>query len=266
MRTVLICQEDAPLARVGMARWLGACSDLAGMIVLKETGGRRWRRIQREAARIGWLRMLDVFAFRAYQRMFLASADADFCKAKLEELCAKYAPLRDGLPTLVASSPNSKECVEFLKSLGPDVIIASCKHILKPRVFDVAKAGAFALHPGICPEYRNAHGCFWALANDDVVNVGTTLLKIDAGIDTGPVFGYFRGAYDETRETHLMIQRRMTLDHLDEIAVRLNEVCAGTAGRIETAGRVSAEWGQPWLTKYLYWKRQARKRTMKSEG
>jgi len=262
MRTVLICQEDAPLARVGMARWLGACSDLAGLIVLKETGGRRWQRIKREAARIGWLRMLDVFAFRVYQKLFLAADDAAFCKAKLEELCSKYPPLREDLPVLVASSPNSKECVEFLKSLGPDVIIASCKHILKPRVFEVATTGAFALHPGICPEYRNAHGCFWALANDDVGNVGTTLLKIDAGIDTGPVYGYFRGAYDEVRETHLMIQRRMTLDHLDEIGVRLKEVHAGTAGRIDTTGRKSAEWGQPWLTKYLYWKRQARLRAM----
>jgi hypothetical protein len=260
MRTVLICQEDAPLARVGMARWLGSCSDLAGLVILKETGGRRWQRIRREAARIGWQRMLDVFAFRLYQRLFLARADADFCRRKLEELCAKYPPHRDDVPTLTATSPNSAECVEFLKAARPDVMIASCKHILKPRVFELARTGAFALHPGICPEYRNAHGCFWALANDDVGNVGTTLLKIDAGIDTGPVYGYFRGAYDEVRETHLMIQRRMTLDHLDEIAVRLREVHEGTAGRIETTGRRSAEWGQPWLSKYLYWKRQARRR------
>jgi len=266
MRTVLICQEDAPLARVGMARWLGSCSELAGLIVLKETGGRRWQRIRREASRIGWLRMLDVFAFRVYQRLFLAPADGAFCKAKLNELCAQYPPLRDDVPTLIASSPNSAECVEFLKSLNPDVIIASCKHILKPRVFEVAKTGAFALHPGICPEYRNAHGCFWALANDDVKNVGTTLLKIDAGIDTGPIYGYFRGSYDEVNETHLMIQRRMTLDHLDEIALKLKEVYAGTAGRIETTGRKSAEWGQPWLTKYLHWKSQAKKRAGERAG
>ena len=261
MRTVLICQEDAPLARIGMARWLGSCSEFVGMIVLKETGGRRWQRIRREASRIGWLRMLDVFAFRLYQRAFLAASDAAFCKRKLEELKAKYPPHRDDLPTHTATSPNSTDCVEFLKSVQPDVIIASCKHILKPRVFEVARTGAFALHPGICPEYRNAHGCFWALANDDVQNVGTTLLKIDAGIDTGPVFGYFRGPYDEVRETHLMIQRRMTLDHLDQIAGKLNEVHAGSANRIETTGRHSAEWGQPWLSKYLHWKRQAKKRS-----
>src|SRR5436309_328007 len=27
--------------------------------------------------------------------------------------------------------------------------------------------GTFVLHTGICPEYRNAHGCFWALARSE---------------------------------------------------------------------------------------------------
>jgi len=243
-----------------MARWLGSFSDLAGMVVLHETRNRRWKRIQREAQRIGWLRMLDVFAYRAYQRLFLAKADGAFFKSRLAELKAKYPAVRDDLPTLNTTSPNSAECVAFLKSVGPDVVIASCKHILKPAAFEVATTGTFALHPGICPEYRNAHGCFWALANDDLGNVGTTMLKIDAGIDTGPVYGYFRGSYDELRESPMMIQRRMTFDHLEEIGERLLEVHEGTARRIETTGRASKEWGQPWLTKYLGWKWRARKR------
>ena len=40
----------------------------------------------------------------------------------------------------------------------------------------------------------------------------------------------------------------------------------GAAGRIDTTGRKSAEWGQPWLTKYLYWKRQARERAAGGAG
>jgi len=262
MRTVLICQEDSPLTRTAMARWLGSCSEFVGLVVLKETGGRRWKRIRREAQRIGWLRMLDVLAFRLYQRVFLVATDAEFARRKLDELCIRYPPLPQDLPTLVTDSPNSTEAVDFIRERSPDVMIASCKHILKPRVFQLAKTGAFALHPGICPEYRNAHGCFWALANDDLDNVGTTLLKIDAGVDTGPIYGYFRGLYDEVRESHLTIQRRMTLDNLDEIAGRLHEVHERTAAPIDVCGRKSAEWGQPWLTAYLRWKRHARRREL----
>lgn len=220
----------------------------------------------REARRIGWLRMLDVVAFRAYQSVLLADADAAYCKAQLADLKSRYPEVGKGVPTLMATSPNSAECIAFLKSVEPDVILASCKHILKPGVFEIARSGAFALHPGICPEYRNAHGCFWALANDDLENVGMTLLKIDAGVDTGPVYEYFRGAYDEVRETPMMIQRRMTFDHLEEIGERLLEIHEGTATPIDTSGRVSQEWGQPWLTKYLKWKWRARGRKGKDEG
>jgi hypothetical protein len=52
----------------------------------------------------------------------------------------------------------------------------------------------------------------------------------------------------------------MTLDHLDEIADTLCDVHAGIAKRIDVAGRTSAEWGQPWLSAYLRWKRHARQR------
>jgi methionyl-tRNA formyltransferase len=113
------------------------------------------------------------------------------------------------------------------------------------------------MHPGICPEYRNAHGCFWALANGDLERVGMTLLKIDAGIDTGPVYGYFTYPYDEVHDSHLVIQRRMMLENLDAIAQKLCDIHAGRAQPIDTSERSSAEWGQPWLTAYFRWKRQA---------
>jgi methionyl-tRNA formyltransferase len=115
------------------------------------------------------------------------------------------------------------------------------------------------MHPGICPEYRNAHGCFWALARNDPGRVGMTLLRIDAGIDTGPVYGYYRCAFDSARDSHIVIQNRVVLDNLDALAARLREVAAGRARPLDTSGRASAEWGQPWLSAYRAWKRAARK-------
>ena len=93
------------------------------------------------------------------------------------------------------------------------------------------------MHPGICPEYRNAHGCFWARATGDHANVGMTLLRIDRGVDTGPVFGYFRVDAD-ARESHVVTQHRVVLEHLDAIRDKLLEIEAGTAtpDRDRTAG------------------------------
>jgi hypothetical protein len=58
-------------------------------------------------------------------------------------------------------------------------------------IFSMHRLGAIVMRPGITLEYRNSPGCFWALSNRDVGRVGLTLLRIDAGVGTGPVYGSF---------------------------------------------------------------------------
>ena len=128
-------------------------------------------------------------------------------------------------------------------------------------MFQVPSHGTYVLHPGVCPEYRNAHGCFWALASGDLERVGLTLLRIDAGVDTGPIYGYFTYRFDERQESHVRIQQRVLTENLDAIRDRLLEAVAGRAERIDTSGRTSAVWGQPWMTAFARWKWAARRRT-----
>ncbi len=266
MKTLLICHDDAPLDRRALARWLHETSDLVGMIVLEETGGRFMRRVRREIKRVGVLRFLDVMAFRLYYRLFLAGGDAAWEHKELERLERRFPPLDEDLPVLRIHSPNAPEAEAFVRELAPDVMIARCKFILKKRVFAVPGTGTFVMHPGVCPEYRNAHGCFWALANDDLEKVGMTLLKIDEGVDTGPVYDYFSYDLDEVGESHVVIQARTVFDNLDAIAQKLQNIVAGQAETIDTRGRPSGVWGQPWLTKYLGWKRRARARAKAGAG
>jgi methionyl-tRNA formyltransferase len=148
----------------------------------------------------------------------------------------------------------------LLAGLDLDLIIARCKVILKPSVFSLARVGTFALHPGICPEYRNAHGCFWALANRDLERVGMTLLRIDEGIDTGPVYLQASYPFDEVGESHLVIQYRVVFENLDAISHRLIALVRGDdISPLSTTGRRSAAWGQPRLSDYLRWKWLARR-------
>ena len=85
-----------------------------------------------------------------------------------------------------------------------------------------------------------------------------TLLQIDRGIDTGPVYDYFRIDFDERRESHVVIQQRLLLENLPKVREKLREICDGRAVPIETSGRRSAVWGQPRLTSY--WKLRLRAR------
>lgn len=147
-----------------------------------------------------------------------------------------------------------------MRERSPDLMIARCKTLLKERVFSIPSRGTFVFHPGICPEYRNAHGCFWALANDDLTRVGMTLLRIDNGVDTGNVYGQYGYAYDELNESHTVIQHRVVLENLDPLREKLLQICDGSAVPLDTAGKASRAWGQPWLTRHLRWKRNARRR------
>lgn len=249
MRTLLICHDDAWLDREGLVRWLGSFSTVAGVVVIEEPGRRLRKRILREIERVGWWRFLDVLAYRAYYAVRIAARDQAWESAALDTLRARF-PNHPEVPETIVASPNSLEAEHFIHDHQPDLVIARCKTLLTEQVFSIPRLGTFVMHPGICPEYRNAHGCFWAVANGDTENVGMTLLRIDRGVDTGPVFGYFRIQADRSRESHIVMQHRAVLDHLDAIRDKLLEVEAGTAARIETEGRPSATWGQPWFSAY----------------
>lgn len=258
MKTLLICHEGALLDQEILAQWLASFSELVGVVVLREKGERKFKRIKREIKRSGLLRFADVTAFRVYRKLFLAAEDATWEKSEIKRLSAIY-PKTAETSVLVSHSPNSADVEQFITEKQPDVIIARCKVILKKQIFSLAKTGTFVMHPGVCPEYRNAHGCFWALARGDFEKVGMTLLQIDEGVDTGPTYGYYSYDYDSLNESHNRIQARVVTENLSKIEEKLKEIYQGTAQTIPVNGRESQTWGHPWLTQYLAWKRRAKR-------
>src|SRR3954467_13726194 len=108
MRTLLICHEDAALDREGLARWFASFSTFTGTVVIREPGGRVRKRISREVKRVGWLRFLDVLAFRAYYRLTQAASDREWEHRELDRLRGWY-PERPDAPEIVVASPNSAE-------------------------------------------------------------------------------------------------------------------------------------------------------------
>ncbi|TCV97611.1 formyl transferase-like protein [Luteibacter rhizovicinus] len=256
-RTVLICHASDAFDREGLAAWLASFTELAGIVVIEETREQRRARVKRELRRVGWLRFGDVVAMRIYQRLVLARRDRQWARGALQAMKDRYGSTPD-VPTVTIASINDDVAIAFMRSAAPDIVIARCKQLMKRKAIGLARIGCFVMHPGICPEYRNAHGCFWALAERDLDKVGMTLLKIDAGVDTGPVYGHYSVDVDERNESHVVIQYRAVLDNLDEVAERLIDIANGSARPIDTRSRESAVWGQPWLTRYLRWKRAAR--------
>lgn len=257
--TVLLCHAEEPLHTEGIARWLHATSDLRGIVRIHDSRRTFWRRVRREWRRSGTLGMLDVLAFRVWYRLERGAYDAAWERRTLDALRRRWPAAPDDVPVLDVASPNSKECEAFLRERAPDAVIALCKHILQPRIFEIPRAGTLILHDGIAPEYRNAHGCFWAMANGDDDRVGLTVLRADRGIDTGPIFGYLRYPYDARRESYVEISNRVLLDNLDELAALVRRIVAGEAQPVPVSGRASGVWGQPHLSSYLRLERRLRR-------
>jgi methionyl-tRNA formyltransferase len=258
---VLICHEGDRLDTEGLASWLASSLRLVGLIIIRDPRSRQWRAARREIRRVGWLRFLDVIAFRLYARLRLARRDREWKQAEIARLRGRYPADLATVPRIFVSTPNSDEARAFLDELRPDLAIARCKIILKQAIFGIPKVGTFVLHPGICPEYRNAHGCFWALARRDLERVGMTLLRVDPGIDTGPIFLHGTCDFDEVEQSHAVIQYRAVTQNLDAIAGVLTALARGEHVQpIAIEGRASAVWGQPQLTAYLHWKSEAKRK------
>ena len=258
---VLICHEQDRLDTEGLASWLASSLRLAGLIIIRDPRSRQWRAARREIRRVGWFGFLDVIAFRLYARLRLARGERNWKLAEIARLRRRYPADLTAVPRIVVSTPNSDDARAFLERLRPDLAIARCKIILKQSIFGIPTVGTFVLHPGICPEYRNAHGCFWALTRRDLERVGMTLLRVDPGIDTGPIFLHGTCEFDEVEDSHAVIQYRAVTQNLDAIAGVLTTLARGERVQpIPVDGRESAVWGQPRLTAYLRWKSEARRK------
>jgi hypothetical protein len=257
MRVAVICSEGSVFNRRVLPARLAAVSELAGIVSIRDRPSSFRRRLGHEWRRSKW-RIVDVLAFRIFYRLWWASRDRRWIAERSALELRRFAPPTEA-PVHETDDPNTPETRAFLESIRPDVAVAACKTLLHRDIFDVPTHGTFVVHPGICPEYRNSHGCFWALSRGDVERVGATLLRIDEGVDTGPVYAYYRPEFDSRSESHVVIQLKSVYDNFDQIAKDIVRVRDGDAEPIDVSGRKSAAWGQPRLTDYIRWKRAARR-------
>jgi len=265
-RVVLMCHEGDRIDCEGLTAWIASSMDLVGVIKIREGRDRMWQRVHREVRRVGLLRFLDVLAFRLYYRLFLSRRDATWVADEVARLKSRYPVDPAGVMTLITADPNGPAVKAFLRWVRPNLMLARCKTLLKQDVFGVPTHGTYVLHPGICPEYRNAHGCFWALVNRDLERVGMTLLKVDPGVDTGPMLLQSSYGFDEIKESHTVMQYRVVLENLNGITEQLKSAWRGQAKPLTSGKRKSATWGQPWLSAYLRWKHAARQGIPREAG
>jgi hypothetical protein len=251
MKTILMCHESDFFDKEIVARWLASFSDLAGIVLINEHADFKKKRYKYEFKRSGLFGFIDIVLFKIFHRLFLKKNEEQQKSDIIKKCLEQFPSLSKNIPIFITTNPKNSETESFISNIAPDIMIVRAKMILTPSIFELPKIGTFVLHPGICPQYRNAHGCFWAIANKDYENVGVTLLKIDRGIDTGPIYGYFRYNYNSKTESHNIIQTKVVSENFDEIKNKLIEISKNEAKTLNTEGLPSNIYGQPKFSSYL---------------
>jgi methionyl-tRNA formyltransferase len=106
---------------------------------------------------------------------------------RLEPTAVKCAASELGLPLCTYERGQRRELEARLADLALDlVVVVAFGHILKPSTLDLARHGAINVHASLLPRWRGVAPIERAMLAGDTTT-GISLMRIDAGIDTGPV-------------------------------------------------------------------------------
>ncbi len=95
-----------------------------------------------------------------------------------------------------------KKIVRHLERRRVDIVaLAGFMKLLTPRFLEAFKGPVINVHPSLLPKYPGIHGIEESYASGDG-ELGITIMRVDAGVDTGPVIlqKSFRRDPGETRE------------------------------------------------------------------
>jgi len=112
----------------------------------------------------------------------------------------KMLALELDIPVIQPEKLRQPEAMEQLRAWSPDVIVvAAFGQILRQDVLDLPSFGCLNVHASLLPRWRGAAPINAAILHGDE-ETGITIMKMDAGLDTGPILSQraLRIAPDET--------------------------------------------------------------------
>ncbi len=179
MRTVLLGRRGyfCDLLAAQLER---STAELVGFV--EETGqAARRRKIVRELRKRGFAGTpalaRDLMALRQYGRDWAAYLNEN----------GHSQPGPCPLPTLRVDDVNDSEVGDHLERLSPDAVLVYGTAIIRAPLLKSIHAPVLNIHGGLVPRYRNVHSEVWAILDGEASDIGSSLLHLDAGVDSGAV-------------------------------------------------------------------------------
>lgn len=99
----------------------------------------------------------------------------------------KTLALELGIPFIQPEKLKQPEAMEQLRAWEPDlIVVAAFGQILRKDVLELPRHGCINVHASLLPRWRGAAPINAAILHGDE-ETGVTIMKMDAGLDTGPM-------------------------------------------------------------------------------
>jgi hypothetical protein len=162
------------------------------------------------------------------------------------------------LPVLDVDSVNSAAVRTALETHNPSVVVVSGTGIIGKKLLALP-VPFINIHVGITPRYRGVHGGFWAVYEGRPDLAGTTLHRVDAGVDTGGILRQVTIAV-EPDDTYRTLPVKQYLAALDPLVEVIQAAQTGTLMPTTRTDLVSQQWYSPTPWEYLQFVRRLRQR------
>jgi methionyl-tRNA formyltransferase len=168
----------------------------------------------------------------------------------------KEIALALGLPLFQPTTLRTSEAVEQLAGWKPEVIVvAAFGQILRSSVLDLPPHGCLNVHASLLPQYRGAAPIPAAILAGESVT-GVTIMRMDEGLDTGPILAQAQCSIEASDTTATLTTRLAEMgartlveilpDWLDgEIRARSQEESRATYCQPLTKEDGRLDWARP---------------------
>jgi len=134
--------------------------------------------------------------------------------------------LARGLPLLRPDRARDPGFIGQIRDLKPDLILVAAYGQLLPRaLLEIPRLGCLNVHTSLLPRWRGAAPIQWAIASGDA-ETGVSLMKMDEGLDTGPVLATRRTPIGDA-ETSASLHDRLARLGVDLVREEIPPYAAG---------------------------------------
>ncbi len=138
----------------------------------------------------------------------------------------KVAAQKAGIPVCQPKSLRSTESAAPLVSWAPDLIVVTAfGQILRPHILELPASGSLNVHASLLPRWRGASPIQHAILDGDT-KTGISLMKMDEGLDTGPVYTQEAIAIHSTDTAETLHDRLANLG-AESLARNLPDILSG---------------------------------------